>query len=378
MTERGHEVHVICQAVGEAGNSIDGGVIVHRVGTNPKRYSVIGRLNYSLSAWRKLKAVIRQYDIEIVEAAYWGAEGFLCSFSRHTPLVIRLATSASEILKTKTYSGKKEWGSLKVLSLLEDISARRADRVIVTTEALYNTLTEGLHFDAGKVDIVRHAIDTDKYNCVVSGIREKYGVPPGTPLVMFVGRLEARKGVHVLCRAIPAVIGSIPSIRFVMVGRDTNTAPDSGSMKAFMTEYAGKSGFEGNLIFIDRLSQNELIEMYSACDLLVSPSIHESFGLVTLEAMACGKPVVATSTGLAPELKLAGAGMIVVAPGSADELADAIVKSLSFDSEEREAVARVNRQLVECEFSLPQWVDRVVDVYERAVQGGARRRGGSR
>jgi glycosyltransferase involved in cell wall biosynthesis len=195
---------------------------------------------------------------------------------------------------------------------------------------------------------------------------------------MFVGRLEARKGVHVLCRSIPAVIGSFPSIRFVMVGRDTNTAPDSGSMKTFITEYSRKSGFEGNLIFIDRLSQDELIELYSACDLLVSPSIHESFGLVTLEAMACGKAVVATSTGLVPELKLAGAAVIVVSPGSADELADAVVKALSFDSEERDAAARVNRQLVESEFSLPQWVDRVVDVYQKAVQGGATRGNGSR
>ena len=94
--------------------------------------------------------------------------------------------------------------------------------------------------------------------------------------------------------------------------------------------------------------------------------------------MASGKPVVATSTGLAPELKLAGASVIVVSPGSADELADAIVKSLSFSSAEREEVARINRQLVESEFSLPQWVDKVVDVYEKAVQEGATRRDGSR
>ena len=351
-----------------ASDSIDSGVLVHRVGTNPKRYSVWGRLNYSLSAWRKLKAVIRQYQIEIVEAAYWGAEGLLYSFRRHTPLVIRLSTSASEILETKTYSERKEWGSLKFLSVLEDISARRADRVIVTTEALYNTLTAGSRFDAGRVDIVRHAIDTDRYQYVASNIREKYGLSPGPPLIMFVGRLEARKGIHVLFQAISTVFDRIPAFKLVMLGRDTNTAPDGGSMKMFLTEFAGKSGFQDNLIFIDHLPENELIEMYSACDLLVSPSIHESFGLVTLEAMACGKPVVATLTGLVPELKLAGAGVIVALPGCADELADAIIAALSYGSAEKEQIARINRQIVESQFSVNQWVDKVIEVYEKTLQ----------
>src|SRR3972149_3337968 len=66
LAERGHEVHVICQATGKAAEYVQDGVFVHRVGTNPQRYSVIARLNYNLHSWARLKRIIRTKGIQIV------------------------------------------------------------------------------------------------------------------------------------------------------------------------------------------------------------------------------------------------------------------------------------------------------------------------
>ncbi len=371
LAGRGHEVHVICQAVDKRGDSIDEGVRVHRVGTNATRYSARARLNYSLHAWRKLLRVIDQHDVQVVEAAYWGAEGFLYSLRKRTPLVVRVHTSASEIVSTGTYSGLKEWLALKVLSALEDSTARRSDRIVVTTGELYKPLIARLGIDAGKVGVVRHALDSSKFARVESGMREELGIPEEARVVLFVGRLEARKGVHVLCEAVPRIVSQVPSVKFVLVGRDTDTSPTGGSVRAYVTGGAREGGFEDRLVFVDALPETELIGLYSACDLVVSPSLHESFGLVVLEAMACGKPVVATSTGLVPELGFDGTGGVMVAPGDAGELAEAVAKMLSLDIQARDLAAAENRRLVETRFSMDQWVDEVVAVYQRAIDDRA-------
>jgi len=368
LVERGHEVHVICQAVGKPRDLVDDGVFIHRVGTNPKRYSAMARINYSVHAWLKLRKVIKEHEIEIVEASRWGAEALLYSLIKRTPLVVRVGISASDILRTKTYSGIKELLALKILSRLDDFSAKRADRVVAISKDPYTQAIEKLHIDPEKVDIVHHAIDTNKYRFVESDTREKLGISGDALLVLFVGRLEARKGVHILCQAIPEIIRSIPMSKFVLVGQDTNTAPDGGSVKRYITEEAKTGGFIDKLVFIDFLSADELIPLYSACDLFVLPSFQESFGLVVVEAMACGKPVVATSTGVVPELALDGESGIMVPPGDAREFTEAMIKLLSLKDEDKRLIARRNRQLIETRFSISAWADKMIEVYEKALR----------
>jgi glycosyltransferase involved in cell wall biosynthesis len=368
LADSGHEVHIVCQAVGGQRDFVDKGVFVHRVGRNPKRYSLLARVDYSIHAWLKLREIIKRYDIEIVETTYWGAEAFLYSLRKRTPLVVRLDVSASDILKTGTYSGIRELLSLKLLALLEDFTAKRADRVIAISSDLYDYATERLHIGSDRVDLIHHSIDTAKFRFIEAEIRGRLGIPTNAPLVLFVGRLEARKGVHILCQAFAEIVRNMPATRFVLVGRDTKTAPDSDSMKSYVCREAGSEGYRDNLLFIDYLSQDELIPLYSASDVFVLPSFREGFSMVVLEAMACGKPVVVTPTVAVPDLELDGKSGIMVSPGDASGLAKALMKLLSLTEEDRKQVARKNRALVESRFSIPAWVSRVVDVHQKALE----------
>jgi glycogen(starch) synthase len=370
LAKRGHEVHVICQAVAEPGDFTQMGVFVHRVGTNPKRYSAMARINYSFYAWLKLRQVIKRYNIEIVEATYWGAEALLYSLTKHPPLVVRLDVSASDLLRTKTYSGAKQLLGIKFLSYLEDFSVKRADRVIAISEDLYSQAVERLRIAPDKIDLVHHAVDTSIYRFVESDVRERLGIPLDIPLVLFVGRLEIRKGVHVLCQAIPEIVKSMPMTKFVLVGQDTSTAPGGGSMKSYIIEEAKNRGFIGNLVFTELLPSDELIKLYSACDVFVLPSLREGFSMVTLEVLACGKPVVVTTvTAVAADIGLKPPNGILVPVNNASKLAEAIIKVLSLKDEDKQMIARKNQELIGAKFSIPAWVDKVVEVYEKALRG---------
>lgn len=368
LAQRGHQVHVICQAVAEPKEYEDGGVFIHRVGTNSKRYSALARIDYSFHAWLKLRELIRKHGIEIVEATHWGAEALLYSLRKLTPLVVRLDTSASDMLATKTYSGLKQLLNLKTLSILEDFSAKRADRVIVISKELYTRAIEKLHLDPKKLDLVHHGIDTRKYRFVSSDMRERLGIPRESPLVLFAGRLEAIKGIHILCQAIPEVIKSKPGTKFVLVGCDTNTAPDGGSVKAYLNQQAQSHNFGSNLMLVNFLPTDEIIQLYSACDVFVLPSLQEGFSMVILEALACGKPVVTTSAGGAADIGLTPPSGIILPPNNVTELAQAIINMLSLDEEDKKLIARGNREMVEARFSIPVWVNKVVEVYEKALR----------
>ena len=178
--------------------------------------------------------------------------------------------------------------------------------------------------------------------------------------------MEARKGLHILCQSIPHIIQKMPSVKFLLIGRDTNSSPLGGSFKDYVINKAHEQGFVNNLVFIDFLPEDELIRLYSACDVFVFPSLHESFGLPVIEAMACGKPVVTTPTGIAPELEpFALQGLQIVSIGDAEGLAHAIITILSFKEEDKRQIASKNRMVIEEEFSLQVWVNRMTEVYQK-------------
>ena len=360
LAQRGHEVHVICQATGKAEEHVQDGVFVHRVGTNPKRYSVRGRLNYYIHAWARLRTIVRTRGIQIVEAPDWSAEGFLYSLHKQTPLVVTAIGSTDDLFRTKTYSGIVQLVALLGLSRLCNLTIRRADRVVAISQDCYEAALRRYPVRQERLVKVPMGIDSAKFRYVESNIKEeKLALPSSFSIVLFVGRLEARNGVHVLCEAIPQITARLPNTRFVFVGRDTNTAPTGGSFRQYVMNRVGDSAH-----FIDFLPDDELVQLYSASDVCVYPALCATHGLPPVEAMACGKPVVATRVGIAPELEPhASGGLTVVPPQKPEELAEAVIRYLTSDQVFRDRIAKSNRKLIESRLSIPVWIDQVCDLY---------------
>lgn len=374
LSQAGHEVHVICQGDHVSDETGGDGVHVHRVGPAPRSGSPLVRMHYNLSAWRKLRELAGRNGIDVVDAPVTFGEAFLWSLWKRAPLVVQTFAFSDMFLQTGSYGSAAERVSYRVSAWMENISLRRADRIVANSPQTRRYLVEEKGLPADRVSTVWEArIDLERFRFTPSDIRAEMGIPADARLVLYVGWLQARKGTHILSRAIPRVVGQLPGTVFLLLGRDTTSAPDGGSFKEYLLNSARRDGCSANVRIVDSfIPEEKLVQLYSACDVLVLPSLSETFGWPVVEAMACGRPVVATATGIAPELFGTSGAMQVVPPGDSDALAGAMVDLLSLPAKERERLAAGHRRIVKDRFSFPRMVESYASIYESVIEGRGR------
>ena len=231
----------------------------------------------------------------------------------------------------------------------------RADRVIATTPN-YIRSSEYLSRVADKCAVVPFGIDVDRFRHAdparAAAIRERYG----SPLLLFVGLFRYYKGLQYLIEAMPRIPGKL-----LLAGR----GPVENRLRA-QVEILGLSD---RVVFPGEVSDEELPSLYAACDLFVLPASQrsEAFGIVQLEAMACGKPVVCTELGTGTSwVNLHNQTGLVVPPANPGALAEAINRLLE-DSDLRSLLGRAAEDRVQQEFTKERMVERVVDVYRQVL-----------
>ena len=144
--------------------------------------------------------------------------------------------------------------------------------------------------------------------------------------MLFVGRLEDRKGVHVLAHAIPSIVGAVSNIQFTLLGRDCKGVNGVSSMKEYIIGVLSKEGGLENVRFADPVPYDMLAEYYQLADIMVVPSLYDNSPYTCLEAMSCGVPVIGTSAGGMPEYIDDGVCGIIVSPGIHEELSGAVIR----------------------------------------------------
>jgi glycogen(starch) synthase len=142
--------------------------------------------------------------------------------------------------------------------------------------------------------------------------------------VLFIGRLEQRKGIYDLLAAIPDVLKQDASILFSFAGADQPSYKKNVSVKALMLERL--QPYSQNMEFLGYLENNELIDTLSQTDICIIPSIWENFPNVCLESMAAGLPVIASRNGGMAEMISHEKNGLLISPGAPEEIAAAILK----------------------------------------------------
>ena len=304
------------------------------------------RFEYSHLVAQRLKDIVKKHSIEIIESTDARAEGFwYYLWNRHIPLVIKLHTSETLVFKLNHEPVTLD---IKLLKKLEEFWLLQADTIIGVTQAIAGMSMKYYSINNKPVRVIPNPVDVDLF------------VPRDeecNPLnVLYVGRLEFRKGVHILLRAIPQILRRIPEASFTLIGADCG-------MKDYLLKGIKKAGCERNVQFIEHICRSELVEYYQKCGLVVVPSLWENFPYVCLEAMSCGKSVVASNAGGIPELVEDGVDGMLVSPGSANELAQEVVNLLS-DEKLRLNLGNKAREKMVDRFSPRVIAEKTLSLYE--------------
>ena len=372
LAANGHEVHVVCQAIGPPKDYCEDGVHVHRVGHNSTSYSARARLDYGISAWFKMRELIRKRGVEIVDGPHEGTDTLLYSFLRRTPLVVQFHGSIRSLIQILQFARVPmlDLLRLKILLLLSDLTARRADMVVAIAPVAHEELVKVLRIRENKLRLIYQGKDLNRFQYTESNIRERLGIPTDSPLIMAVGRLEPRKGTRILCEAIPDVLKTFPDAHFVMVGKDSNLGPGGSSFKSFISKELEHHDALKNTLFIDYLSSRELAELYSASDLGVLASLNEVASAVLFETMAYGKPIVATPVGNVNEYELDGSNGLIVPANDSRALANGISRILSklcSNDAERDSIALRNRSIVQRIHRLDRAAQDMAKMYSEVI-----------
>ena len=235
----------------------------------------------------------------------------------------------------------------------------RAARVVVSSPALAEHAA-ALQPYQQKCRVVPFGIDLARLTpgaTVLTRAAQIRAQHPG-PLALFVGRLVPYKGVSVLLEAVRHL-----DLTTIIVGR----GPLEGALRAQAAEGEGR----GQVVFAGDVNDQELLALYHACDVFVLPSVTkaEAFGMVQLEAMACGKPVISTDlpSGV-PWVNRHGVSGLVIPPNDAGALREAL-QSLVGDERCRRTLGAGARARVEQEFTAARRAERTLALYREVVAG---------
>jgi len=174
-----------------------------------------------------------------------------------------------------------------------------ADRIVAPTQAEMAQLQWLYKADVKKIVIIPLGVDTSHFYPIPDDeAKEFIGVPPCDRMLLFVGRIEPLKGIDILIQAIARLRDQDGKVCLVVIGGE----PDAGSKlksveMARLLKLRDEAGLTDLITFLGKRSQDSLPYYYSAAEAVVVPSQYESFGMVALEAMACGTPVVASEVG---------------------------------------------------------------------------------
>lgn len=180
---------------------------------------------------------------------------------------------------------------------------RRADRVVVATLAELTQLRFLYKADARKLVVIPPGVDTCHfYPIPADEAKEFLGLKPEDRMILFVGRIEPLKGVDTLIKAMAHLDLSLTSqdrpVHLAIIGGEPNAEPnDMSAEMARLQKMCDDLCMGSMVVFLGKRAQDTLPYYYSAAEVLVMPSLYESFGMVALEAMASGTPVVASEVG---------------------------------------------------------------------------------
>ena len=270
---------------------------------------------------------------DLIHSHYWmsGVAASALAESWQVPIVQMFHTLG--LMKNRIARTPEEMeGAYRINGETDVIQA--ADRIIAATPAEQSQLEFLYQAPTSKITIIPPGVDTGHfYPIPPDEAKTAVGIPVDDRIVLFVGRIEPLKGVDTLIRAIAilrdrGILAELPHDLAVIGGDPSDDAAATNVEMAHLKALCQELQLDDLVIFLGKRGQDTLPYYYSAAEVLVMPSHYESFGMVALEAMACGTPVVASQVGGLAFLVQDGVTGYVIQDGNPELLADRLEKLL--------------------------------------------------
>jgi D-inositol-3-phosphate glycosyltransferase len=296
---------------------------------------------------------------DLVHSHYWlsGQIGLVARERLGIPLVHSMHTMA-RVKNLSLAAGDRAEPTTRVAAEAEIV--RLSDRLVANTAQERDELIALYGADAMRVDVVHPGVNRDLFAPRDRAhARTRLGMPGTDRIVLFAGRLQPHKGPDVVVSA----LAQLPEdVRLVVVGGPSGSGLEHPEA---LVDLATRLGVAEQVSFVPPVAQAALADWYAAADVVCVPSHSESFGLVALEAQACGTPVVAAAVGGLSTAVVDGVTGILVGGHDPGEYALALRMILD-DADLREAMG-AKAAVHATGFSWESTVDRLVATYERAV-----------
>ena len=361
----GHEVHVFTE--GEPATRREGiRLFVHGVVSDPSPLYPLLPMTDRIMRWsvavadRVIELARAGTPLDVVESPNWESEGVALQRTGLVPVVLRVVSPLAIVAATERWPRTVD---LRLASGLERWSIGNADGVTTPTSAVVGTVREAVG-----VDPLRR-----RYRAITLGLPPRPIAPPAAKQrLLFVGRLERRKGVDTLFAVLPQLLERHPDLHVDIVGDDSVAIDGRVGFRQRFESTHRRASWRRRCRFHGVLADGDVERLYRDCTLLVAPSLYESFGLIYLEAMRWGKPVIGCRSGGVAEVVRDGETGLLVPPGDPEALLDAIDRLLD-DRELCRRLGENGRRLIETDFSPRLMAERTAAFYRDVLDGAANR-----
>ena len=374
LARRGVEVEIFTRATASTDPPIvrvAPGVLVRNVVAGPfeglDKYDLPTQLCAFAAGVLRAEAVHEPGYYDVVHSHYWlsGQVGWLARDRWSVPLVHTAHTLAA-VKNAALAEGDTPEPPLRTVG--EQQVVDEADRLIANTEDEARQLVSLHHADSARIDVAHPGVDLDVFRPGDRrAARASLGLPPDEDVVAFVGRIQPLKGPDVLLRA----VAKLQRVHVVVAGGPSGSGlavPDG------LVRLADELGITARVTFLPPQSREDLARLFQGVNLVAVPSYSESFGLVALEAQACGTPVVAAAVGGLPVAVRDRVSGTLVAGHDVDRWAQAIDELLRLGAGPRAWAMRRSAVQHAATFSWDNTVDALLASYRRAISGFTARR----
>jgi len=317
MAKKNVEVNVVTVGENQEETYKEQGVFVHTIPTYPLPsldfISEIQTLNFGLLE-RSIKLINETGKVDIIHAHDW-----LVAFCARALKHIYRLPLVSTIHATEYGRNNGLHTDLqRYISGIEWWLTYESWKVVVCSEAMKKEIEKIFQTPQDKIRVINNGLDI-KDTKISKEIPRTSFASPEEKIVLFVGRLVPEKGVQVLIEAMAGVLAFEPKTKLIIAGK--------GPYEDALKELARRKGLEDRVKFLGFIADEERDALYRYADTIVFPSLYEPFGIVALEGMIAGNPVVVADTGGLSEIIKHEVNGLKCLPGNADSLAEQIIRT---------------------------------------------------